>query len=118
LELHLCRGQIDFACEVIWHYGIFCLQFDAEFRRFGLNRSNLPTFDEFIHLIEEIHMLSGSSFTVSYTDPEGDLLPVSNNENYAKALTTAQPLLRVFVHRKGDNKAALMFVTIFHSVSL
>jgi len=80
----------------------YVLQFDAEFRRFGLSRSSLPTFDGFTRLLEEIHKLSGSSFTVAYTDPEGDLLPITNNENYAKALTTAQPMLRVFVHRKGE----------------
>ena len=80
---------------------VLYVQFDAEFRRFGLSRSNLPSFDEFINLLEEIHKLNGSSFTVAYTDPEGDLLPISNNENFAKALTTARPLLRVFINRKG-----------------
>ena len=78
------------------------MQFDAEFRRFGLSRSSLSTFDEFVRLLGEIHKLNGSSFTVAYTDPEGDLLPITNNENFAKALTTAQPLLRVFVYRKGE----------------
>jgi len=83
---------------------IFCdMQFDAEFRRFGLSQDNLPTFDEFIQVLEEIHKLNGSSFTVAYTDPEGDLLPITNNENFAKALTTARPLLRVFIHRKGEH---------------
>ena len=81
----------------------FFVQFDAEFRRFGLPRDGLPTYDEFLHLLEEIHKLNGSSFTVAYTDPEGDLLPISNNENFAKALTTAKPLLRVFIHRKGEH---------------
>ena len=78
------------------------MQFDAEFRRFGLSRSNLPTFDGFIRLLEEIHKLDGSSFTVAYTDPEGDLLPITNNENFAMALSVARPLLRVFIHRKGE----------------
>jgi len=55
-----------------------------------------------MRLLEQIHRLNGTSFTVAYTDPEGDLLPITNNENFAKALTTAQPLLRVFVHRKGE----------------
>jgi len=80
------------------------MKFDAEFRRFGLSRSRLPSYDEFIRLLEEIHKLSGYSFTVAYTDPEGDLLPITNNENFAKALTTARPLLRVFIHRKGEQK--------------
>jgi len=83
---------------------VFYMQFDAEFRRFGLSRSKLPTFDEFISLLEEIHKLNGSPFAVAYTDPEGDLLPITNNENFAKALTTARPLLRVFIHHKGGQK--------------
>jgi len=88
------------------------MQFDAEFRRFGLSRSNLPTFDGFIRLLEEIHKLNGSSFTVAYTDPEGDLLPITNNENFAMALLTARPLLRVFIHRKGE---VVFVIPIYHT---
>ncbi len=41
-------------------------------------------------------------FLISYTDPkDGDLLPINNDDNFARALHTAAPLLRVFLQRKG-----------------
>ena len=87
----------------VTHFFLFlCEQFEAEFRRYGLAVGHLPTFDEFVDLVMQIHKLHGLLFTIWYTDPEGDLLPLSNNENFAKALTTAQPLLRVIVLRKGS----------------
>ena len=67
----------------------------------------LPAFDEFIELIRQVHKLDRIQFTVWYTDPEGDLLPISNKENFARALTTAQPLLRVVVLRKSKNYTPL-----------
>lgn len=40
-------------------------------------------------------------FTVSYTDPRnGDLLPITNDENLQRAFTTAMPLMRLFIYRK------------------
>jgi len=80
----------------------FCQQFETEFRRYGLAHGKLPSFEDFFNLVIQIHKLNGFPCTLWYTDPEGDLLPLSNNENFAKALTTAQPLLRVTVQRKGQ----------------
>lgn len=40
-------------------------------------------------------------FTTWYTDMHGDLLPINNDDNFLRAVTTARPLLRVFVQRKG-----------------
>lgn len=39
---------------------------------------------------------------IFYTDPtHGDLLPINNDENLAKAISLAKPLLRLFLQRKG-----------------
>jgi len=40
-------------------------------------------------------------FIVAYTDNEGDLLPINNDDNLSVALTTARPVLRLLLERKG-----------------
>ncbi|XP_048484236.1 partitioning defective protein 6 isoform X3 [Plutella xylostella] len=79
-------------------------KFDAEFRRFSLSRSERLKYEEFRALIEKLHRLHDVAFLVSYTDPrDGDLLPINNDDNLARALMNAKPLLRVIVQRKGDS---------------
>jgi len=51
--------------------------------------------------VEKIHKLENIPFTTWYTDVHGDLLPINNDVNLSVALTTAKPLLRLFVQRKG-----------------
>lgn len=54
-------------------------------------------------------------FTTWYTDMHGDLLPINNDDNFLRAVTTARPLLRVFVQRKGkkfEDNCALKFAYI------
>ncbi|CAG9131622.1 unnamed protein product [Plutella xylostella] len=78
-------------------------KFDAEFRRFSLSRSERLKYEEFRALIEKLHRLHDVAFLVSYTDPrDGDLLPINNDDNLARALMNAKPLLRVIVQRKGE----------------
>ncbi|XP_063542626.1 partitioning defective protein 6 [Cydia strobilella] len=79
-------------------------KFDAEFRRFSLNRSEKLKYEDFKGLIEKLHRLHDVTFLISYTDPrDGDLLPINNDDNLARALLTARPLLRVIIQRKGDS---------------
>jgi len=40
-------------------------------------------------------------FIIAYTDNEGDLLPINNDENLSVALTNARPILRLLLERKG-----------------
>ncbi|KAI8432901.1 hypothetical protein MSG28_013819 [Choristoneura fumiferana] len=48
-----------------------------------------------VPLIEKLHRLHDVTFLISYTDPrDGDLLPINNDDNLARALLTARPLLR------------------------
>ncbi|XP_023225052.1 partitioning defective 6 homolog beta [Centruroides vittatus] len=79
-------------------------KFDAEFRRFSLERNDLTKFDDFCNLIEKFHHLFDIPFTLCYTDPvHGDLLPINNDENFARAISSARPLVRVLVQRKGES---------------
>ena len=85
------------------HVFLFVHQFDAEFRRFAVDKGESSRFEEFYTLVEHIHSLRSIPFLVCYTDPEGDLLPINNDDNYCKALTTAKPALRILVQRKGKS---------------
>lgn len=77
---------------------------EAEFRRFSLNRSELNSFEEFYNLIEKFHKLHEVPFTVCYTDPiHGDLLPINNDDNFARAVNSAWPLLRLIIQKKGES---------------
>lgn len=77
-------------------------QFDAEFRRWSVKRSEAKTFEEFCKIVERLHHLNNLQFLISYVDPrDNDLLPINNDDNYGRALSTAKPLLRVMVQRKG-----------------
>lgn len=83
-------------------------KFDAEFRRFSLDKSELSRYDEFCRLIERFHSISDVPFSLCYTDPiHGDLLPINNDENFARAVQSARPLLRLLIQRKGDSREEL-----------
>ena len=77
-------------------------QFECEFRRFHVDRTQMKEFNVFYTLVKESHHLpSDMPFTVSYTDPRnGDLLPITNDENLERAFTTAMPLIRLVIYRK------------------
>ncbi|KAL2104140.1 hypothetical protein ACEWY4_001008 [Coilia grayii] len=76
-------------------------KFGAEFRRFSLDRSKPGKFDEFYGLLQHVHRIPNQELLVGYADVHGDLLPINNDDNYHKAITTAAPLLRLFLQRKG-----------------
>lgn len=78
-------------------------KFDAEFRRFPLDKTRLTSYEDFYKHVQVIHKLQSIPFSTWYTDMHGDLLPINNNDNFLRAVTTARPLLRVFVQRKGGS---------------
>uniref|UniRef100_U5ERQ4 Putative cell polarity protein par6 n=1 Tax=Corethrella appendiculata TaxID=1370023 RepID=U5ERQ4_9DIPT len=79
-------------------------KFDAEFRRWSIKRSETHNFNEFYSSIERLHRLDQKEFLISYIDPrDNDLLPINNDDNFGRALTTAKPLLRVIIQIKGDS---------------
>ncbi len=89
-------------------------KFDAEFRRFSLDRAKYNTFEKFERLLEELHLSGGADkdggagagatpFVISYTDPkDNDQLPINNTDNYLRALQASRPLLRLVVQRQGE----------------
>jgi partitioning defective protein 6 len=80
-------------------------KFDAEFRRFSLDRSRFRSFETFRNLVERLHVPRESkvSFRVSYIDPsDNDLLPINNDDNFRRALDNARPMLRLVVQRQGE----------------
>ncbi|XP_031732430.1 partitioning defective 6 homolog beta-like [Anarrhichthys ocellatus] len=78
-------------------------KFGAEFRRFSLDRSKPGRFDEFYGLLQHVHRIPNVELLVGYADVHGDLLPINNDDNYHKAISTASPLLRLFLQRKGKH---------------
>lgn len=78
-------------------------KFDAEFRRFPLDKTRLTSYEDFYKHVQVIHKLQCIPFSTWYTDMHGDLLPINNDDNFLRAVTTARPLLRVFVQRKGGS---------------
>ncbi|CAG5131066.1 unnamed protein product [Candidula unifasciata] len=83
-------------------------KFDAEFRRFSIEKTRMTQFDDFYVLLEELHHLVHVPFIITYTDPvHMDLLPINNNENFNRALSTARPSLKVLLQRKGESYGEL-----------
>ncbi|XP_061863770.1 partitioning defective 6 homolog alpha isoform X2 [Colius striatus] len=75
-------------------------KFDAEFRRFAMKRSGAGGFQEFYRLLQTVHQIPRLDVLLGYTDVHGDLLPINNDDNYHKALSSANPLLRVIIQKK------------------
>ncbi|TRY72010.1 hypothetical protein TCAL_09608 [Tigriopus californicus] len=83
-------------------------KFDAEFRRFSVDKSKYQTFETFQGLLEELHLLHKSPFLISYIDPkDNDLLPINNTDNFLRALRNAKPLLRLVIQRQGECETTL-----------
>lgn len=77
-------------------------KFDAEFRRFRLEKPRYQTFDSFKLLLCDLHHLKTIPFVVKYADEDNDLLPITNDDNYMAALKKAKPLLRLVIQREGE----------------
>jgi len=78
-------------------------KFDAEFRRFSLDKSRCQTFEGFKRLLKDLHHLGQLQFVIKYSDPrDHELLPITNDDNYMAALKNAKPLLRLIIQREGE----------------
>uniref|UniRef100_H3AHQ4 PB1 domain-containing protein n=1 Tax=Latimeria chalumnae TaxID=7897 RepID=H3AHQ4_LATCH len=75
--------------------------FGAEFRRFSVDRCKPGKFEEFYKLILHVHRIANMDIMIGYADVHGDLLPINNDDNFFKAVSTANPLLRIFIQRQG-----------------
>lgn len=72
----------------------------VEYRRYALRREDVQSFDNFYKQIELFHQLSAIPFIIFYTDPEDFFLPINNDDNLAKAISTAKHLI---LHNRGSN---------------
>lgn len=77
-------------------------KFEAEYRRFALKRNGPGGFQEFYRLLQTIHRIPGVDVLLGYADVHGDLLPINNDDNYHKAVSSANPLLRIIITKKED----------------
>ncbi|KAL6479267.1 hypothetical protein MHYP_G00127000 [Metynnis hypsauchen] len=75
-------------------------KFEAEYRRFALKRNGAGSFQEFYQLLQTIHRIPGVDVLLGYADIHGDLLPINNDDNFHKALSSANPLLRIIIQRR------------------
>uniref|UniRef100_A0A671M7J4 Partitioning defective 6 homolog alpha-like n=1 Tax=Sinocyclocheilus anshuiensis TaxID=1608454 RepID=A0A671M7J4_9TELE len=74
--------------------------FEAEYRRFALKRNGAGGFQAFYQLLQTIHRIPGVDVLLGYADIHGDLLPINNDDNFHKALSLANPLLRIIIQRR------------------
>ncbi|TMS00863.1 Partitioning defective 6-like protein alpha [Larimichthys crocea] len=77
-------------------------KFEAEYRRFALKRNGPGGFQEFYSLLQTIHLIPGVDVLLGYADVHGDLLPINNDDNFHKAISSANPLLRIIITKKED----------------
>ncbi|KAL2079898.1 hypothetical protein ACEWY4_023691 [Coilia grayii] len=75
-------------------------KYGAEFRRFSVDRVKPGKFEEFYRLIMHIHRIANMEVMIGYADVHGDLLPINNDDNFCKAVTSAHPLLRIFIQKQ------------------
>lgn len=67
-----------------------------------MDRGQVTTFEDFYHYIEKFHKLQDIPFVIFYTDPiHGDLLPINNDDNFARAVNATRPYLRLIIQKKG-----------------
>lgn len=92
----------------------FPLQYGAEFRRFSVDRVKPGKFEEFYKLILHIHRIANMEVMIGYADVHGDLLPINNDDNFCKAVSTAHPLLRIFIQRQGQLCGKRKSFPLFH----
>jgi len=86
----------------VWSHFYLFPQYQAEFRRFPIEVEK-ENFEDFFYRLQTLHHLGTLDFVITYTDPvHSDLLPINNDENFAKAKQSCSSgLMRIYIHRKG-----------------
>ncbi|XP_072573946.1 partitioning defective 6 homolog beta-like [Paramormyrops kingsleyae] len=83
-------------------------KFRAEYRRFGLQQASATGFQEFYKLLLSIHRIPGVDVFLPYVDFHGKLFPINNDDSFHRAVSCAQPLLRVILQHKDDEPRTFM----------
>lgn len=69
-----------------------------------MKRAETRVFDDFHKQVEKLHQMKNLQFLISYIDPrDNDLLPINNDDNFIRAISTAKPILRIIIQRKGKD---------------
>lgn len=81
------------------------------------------SYEDFGKLLAQRHDLGADfNFLIWYTDTDGDLLPINNDNNLARALLATRSLLRIFIQRKGKiirDFVRILYMRIYtHSTQL
>lgn len=108
---HIGGGNIfvSASCLSLLTPALLSLQYEAEFRRFSVDRAKPGKFEEFYKLLLHIHRIANMEVMICYTDIHGDLLPINNDDNFCKAVSTAHPVLRIIIQRQGGLTHAFFF---------
>lgn len=76
------------------------------------------SFEEFYKMVERLHHIKDIELLISYIDPhDNDLLPINNDDNFVRALSTAKPLLRLIIQRKGECGCDPICLCLFSTMS-
>uniref|UniRef100_A0A673JNH5 Par-6 family cell polarity regulator gamma a n=1 Tax=Sinocyclocheilus rhinocerous TaxID=307959 RepID=A0A673JNH5_9TELE len=77
-------------------------KYGAEFRRFSLDRCEPGRYKDFHRIIVRLHHLWQMDVLIGYADVQGELLPINNDDNFCKAVTSTQSLLRIFIQLQEE----------------
>lgn len=64
----------------------------VEYRRYAVCRDNIAKFDDFFAKIQSMHHLQGTEFAIYYLDQDGEMLPINNDDNLARAIDATNRL--------------------------
>lgn len=77
----------------------------VEFRRYALKREDAQSFESLYKKVETFHQLKGIPFILFYKDAENFHLPINNDDNLAKAISSAeQILLHNHINHNNNNQ--------------
>ncbi|KAL5263308.1 hypothetical protein ACHWQZ_G008628 [Mnemiopsis leidyi] len=79
-----------------------------DIRRYSIEKDQITSLEDFLAIVTNIHRIPEKTVLISYTDPiEKDELPITNNNNLEKAISTSKSMLRVHLFKESD--ADLMY---------
>jgi len=79
-----------------------------DIRRYTIAKEKVGTLEDFIIYVTDMHRITDKCVLISYTDPiEKDELPITNNNNLQKAISSSKSMLRVQLYKQAD--ADLMY---------
>lgn len=67
------------------HLVSFKSRLGVEYRRFAVPKDEIIKFEDFYQKVRSMHRLDETPFTIFYSDQDGELLPINNDDNLAKA---------------------------------